>query len=305
MIVLVADNPSMGAAYNMVPVMQEWDETHLLCAQPDGWREWDPGLVLTPENMARARELVACADEVIAIGVSGLHLLAKLESDLRAWRGASAFLMDQAYWRYSRQTNELMEDMGIGRVFVLPNLAPKAPAGAIPILQPVVVPDVPPRKSTDVITVVHAPGTEKKRVQKGSAMIRHVIKDVPGVLYREIVGLSHAQSLAFKDSAHIVIDQIPAKGWTHGLGMNGEEGLARGAVVLSHMYDKEVTETTPWDYPPVISVHNAEKLRATLCDLRSMGAGALVAMGWVGYRWAKAHISPEAWLARFRSYFEE
>ncbi len=304
MLTVLVPDPSFGAAYNIVPALNMWQETRLISRRADGFRVWDRGLALdTPANFFVAHTLIEASAFTLVVGVEGIKILQGIGND--AWirdRRIVAFMMGSRYGEHGATINNLMTDLGVDHLYVLPNLLDVAPKCAIPILQPVVIPET--IEKPDRLTIMHAPGTPKKRQQKGTDMIERVIGRLGSEYdfdYRSIMWMDHVACLKVKQRAHIFIDQIPSKKWTHGLGMSGEEAMAVGSVVITAMYDQfAVKDFLPMS--PIVYAYHGKELEFQLRQLLPLSCGELEKKGRIARQWAMENLSYKAWLAYFRKY---
>jgi len=309
MITVLVPDPSFGAAYNMVPALRAWQDTRLISKRPDGFRTWDCGLLLDSfDNQLEAWRLIDASAFTLVVGVEGIKILQGIGDDrwIREKR-VVAFMMGKRYWENGVSTNNLMADLKIDHLYVLPNLLDVAPKHVVPMLQPVAVPETVERPS--FLTVMHAPGTPKKRDQKGTDVIERVVGKLSKDYqfdYRTVMWMDHAACLRIKQRAHIFIDQIPPEGQTRGLGMSGEEAMAAGSVVVTAMYDQsDLVEYWPVP-PPVLEAYDADELETHLRKWMMLDSREeLESLGKASRRWAVDNLSFGAWLAYFREHLPE
>lgn len=298
MIAIIAPDPSFGAAYNIRTALHG----ALICDRKDGWREWEPDILLDSEHgIWQARSVIQQAEHVLIISTWGLKTWAKIDTEHER---LAMLVVESRMERYPDECRTVIREAGIKQLFHLPNLSPYMPDRSVAMLQPVVVPETAPVKATDGPTIiVHTPGTEKKRHQKGSGQVQRVIDEMSvkhDIEYREIIMASHAETLAHRAAAHICIDQIPPAGWPRGLGLSGEESLAYGCATVSTMYPQTYAGTYP--YPPVHVADSGYGLKKRLNRLLVRPREWLIEQGRFNHAWAANHLSPEFWGAFYWTY---
>lgn len=318
MIAVVAHSPGFGAAYNIAPALrQHWQEAMLICREKDGYREWEPDITLRPlragDNwtdlpaLEVLAKVIERAEITFIVGESGLRWFAELQREMALrTRRIIAFIVDTAYAHDPRAANRIMAELGIKTVFVLPNLIPCAPLEAIPMWMPVSLPET--IHKAERLTIVHSPGTIKKRAQKGTAIIERAIDRLHAggadFDYETLIGLPQAEVLRRKARAHIVIDQIAPQDCEHGLGLSGLEGLACGAVTISAMpFEGNTAGYIP--SPPVYPAYSEAELMAVLASLLGRAAHDLALEGQRGRVWAERHIAFAPWVDYLRRYLPE
>lgn len=309
MIAVVAHSPGFGAAYNIVVALrQHWQEATLVCYEKDGYREWEPDIALRAMGaeaaMAVLAETIEHADMTLAIGETGLRLLLSIENvDWLRTKRIAAFMVDTAYARNPRAANAIIRELGVTAVFALPNLIPCAPSWAVPMWMPIAMPEN--IHKAERVTIVHSPGTLKKRAQKGSDLIERMIDrlrdDGAAFDYETLMGLPQAEVMRRKARAHVVIDQVARQDCEHGLGLSGLEGLACGAVTLSAMpYEGNTAGFIP--SPPVIPVYSEIRLLDELSQLMEQSSTDWANEARRAREWAEQHVAFAPWVEYLRRY---
>lgn len=306
MITLLAYDTSFAAAYYLKKAFSLWEETRLIAMLPHTrWPE-DTDIILTDDNAADCRELIERSRFTMFADASGIWagMLEKLAPNPARWQAWAkkqrwvGFFGDTPYFYEPAYYNALMEEIKARALFILPDLMPLAPAGAVPLSHP--VERYAPIKKAGPLTIMHSPGTQKKRRQKGSERVERVIARLQArypFKYQTLMGLPHQECIALKSSAHIFIDQVPNPGRAAGLGRSGEEGLALGCVVLSSIYPQSSVEGF-FEYPPVRPVYDDDSLYTALDQL--IGGSTKEQLKQYmdeSLAWAEKYLYFEGWLA--------
>ncbi len=331
-IVIVADNPSMGATYRLPAVFRSVGiEARSIVRQPDGFREWPVDLL---SSDADAWPTLDAADVVLLIGTTAWKVVLGLCPDAAVYDWAKerrivAWEVESFYPRHALevQTN-VYERIGLARHFAMPDLIPSVPrmmlpdgtydpvVDAVPLLQPMVVADSVPAKSWPPL-IVHSPGTHRKAEQKGTATIMGALDEVMRMGHRfrakVLYYAPHIEVLSAKLGATIVIDQLPGDDQPYGLGNSGLEGLASGAVTITRSYNETLTKGY-FRHPPILNadnqghlVHQIDLVLRTLKDwsVAPLSDQCTVNPTWVDVRqaasikWAQQHVSYRAWAEYF------
>lgn len=301
-----------------------WEETHLISLRRD-WRDFDPGIILTDENVGKCRTLVEKSRFVFIVAIPGFTTLSRIcpkRKEFSRWaRGLRIipFINGTRYTekylyedeetgeilcvRQNEEYNRLMDEMGIKTRFAPPDLFHLVPKDTILLFPPIVYPKKPkkPRK----ILIAHSPGTKDKRIQKGT---RHIEKTIAALQkkfdfnYQTIMGRrKHKECLALKAPAHIFIDQIPPILRHSGLGKSGLESLAFASVVLSAWRWPEQCGKF-FEPPPILPVYERQGLLSLLETLLDMPRWMLDEWGKKSRQWAKKHIAMGSWLEYMGQY---
>lgn len=304
MITILAYDTSFAAAYNLRKAFSLWEETRLITMLPhERWPE-DTDILLTQDNAREYRRLIEKSRFTMFADASGIWagMLEQIGPvDWKRWAKRQkwvAFFGDTPYFYDAATYNKLMEEIGCKTLFILPDLMHLAPAGAIPLHHP--VPRYEPVAKAGKLTIMHSPGTNKKRRKKGSDRIERVIerlrRDGHSFDYETLMGLSNAECVARKATAHIFIDQLPAPGLPAGLGRSGEEGLSLGCVVLTSIYTNKNVEGF-FELPPVTPVYDEDDLYLALKGIITHYTKEALAEHMALSRvWAEKYLHFEGWL---------
>lgn len=310
MITILALDTSFAAVGYMRAAFSQWEETRLITLLNNDRYPQDTDILLTNETVAKCRALVEDSRfTVLGDGAGfGKGMIARLAPDPEWARQQQwvPFFGDSAYFLHHKSYNEQLYDLGVKQFFVLPNLLPQAPPGAVPLHHPLPPLEIPGKHQK--LTVTHSYAYAGKKHQKGTEIIEQVITELQAeaefdFAYIPLTQMTHAEAMALKGRCHIVIDQIPQGDRPAGLGRSGTEGLGLGCVVLSRMY--------PWHClrgfmkpPPVTSIYDAASLRFHLepylrhRDLvETIGAESRV--------WAEKYLFYDTWLDYFEHWLNQ
>ena len=322
MIAIVADSPSLGAGYRLKDAFAPFDECRVIYRQPDSYRGWPVDLIVSDENRAECRSVAELSRWLLVIGRSGLDVLKSLYADcdlgdtmIQAYLPPMVAYQVESFYRDDVEHHSINQEWArwpVAAHYAMPDLLPLAPIGTVPLLQPMQVPAVVPQKEWPPL-IVHSPGTEKKRVQKGSLTIARAIhalhSHVPAgaerplpFVYEEILGRPHEYVLARKETAAIVIDQVPDPGLPYGVANSGLEGLAAGCVVLSAMYPENDLNSGYFERPPVLPVYSEREVFETLLLLLTSTPERLGLQQCRGWDWVRRHLALRPWLDYFVKY---
>jgi len=299
MILVVAHDTTFGNAH----LIKQAVGGKLITYEEEIWR---PEIQDTIDGMIRrdaekCRGIIAAADKVLLVGASAFRILDDLDNpplpETEIW------YTDSAYLRYSRAHNERAQEMGIKRVFAMPDLMHLAPQGTKPLLHPISL--MPEAEKPNVKTIAHSPGTKGKRWQKGSDEIEAVIDELRTIadydfIYNCIMHKSHQECLQQKMEAHIFIDKLltvdgPSRRLRFGLGKSGLEALAAGCVTLcAH----PIVDNKYFEMPPIIRIDDMIDLDIELRQLLEMDTDELTIWGLRGRKWIAQYWAVEngAWL---------
>lgn len=321
MIVVVADNPSMGATYRMpealAPLARD-GQVKTIVKQLDGWREWRADVVLNPArpdptseisfleaadraHIAQdARSLIEDADWLLVMGMTGMDTLGDVTGCITP-RAPMVVYHPESFYRGERAAdfNRFCDGLVVA-TFAMPDLwaGGQCPPGTAPLLQPMIVPPAPPAKTLGLY-VVHSPGTAKKYIAKGSEEIADGVALAAESLgrdlsYRCILEASHEETLAQKRVAHVCIDQVPPDGYPAGLGNSGCEGLALGCHTISRY---EVDTSAYFPNPPIAVAHNADQVATQILAYAKAYPKAQESMRRQAWEWALQNLAFDPWRA--------
>lgn len=271
MIVILVYGPDFAASENLTKAFALMDETQLISLHPTDWRKYDEGLLISPQTIDRAGELVTKADLIFLGDSLAFETLATVSPEVDWVKFARSkrtvgYFGDSFYFYKSRYYDGLCEATEMQPLFLLPNLIPLANIDAIPLHHPMEMMNA---AKPERVTIMHAPGTPKKSRQKGTEAIERVVcllEQDYEFDYQRLMNLTAAECKEVKAQAHIVIDQLPPNGMVQGLGRTGIEALAAGSVVLTTMYPTDILAGY-FEPPPVLNVRNETELEQQLRQL--------------------------------------
>jgi hypothetical protein len=304
-IAILVHGPDFACSENLTRAFSLWGETRLVSLRESDWRGYDPGLVASEATMPEVRAVVDAADVLVLGDATALWALGRVSpvADWVKWartKKVVAFFGDSAYHNHHQFYDGLCVEVGVRRLFLLPNLVPLTALDAVPLHHP--MPAAEHRKA-ERLTVMHAPGRDGKAVAKGTAEIERAVERLQEELdfdYQRLMHLTLAECLAVKGAAHVVVDQVPPPGAIHGLGRSGLEALAAGSAVASRMYDAGLVRGF-FDPPPVVNVKNGEHLEHKLRRLLEDGTLREDLMR-RSLEWARQNVELEPWLSYVARY---
>lgn len=317
MIVVLADNPSLGATYRLrealAPLSKD-GKVGVIVKQHDEWRwhDFGPDVVLTPNNFIaadeyaasvtqKARKLIEEADWLFMVGMTGYDVLEAIYGPgmrySAPWPHIVLYHVESFYrGERARAFDAYESSIGVVKTFAMPDLWEQRRDTAVPLLQPMMVPPAPPAKTANLY-IVHSPGTEKKAIAKGSDTIDRGVALATEKLGRDVdlwVGIDqpHAEVLRRKAIAHVCIDQVPPDDYPTGLGNSGCEGLALACVTMSR-YKVDTGEY--FAPPPIINVESATDIAYHLTAYWKLGTTMRDRQRRRSWAWAVGHLGVEAW----------
>jgi len=279
-------------------------EVSLIVAMPDvyGFHTEYPSIVLQGAGrtgIEAARRAVGGADRLCLAAMPALtHVLPALYGDspettafVRS-KGGAILLTDSHLLRDPPEARRKIAEAGL-RSLAMPDKMPYAPEGARPWWPPTALSMSAAKAPMPPCIVCHSPGKRSREEQKGTAIIEeaiHSVRPTVAVSYLPLRGLSHADALEARRSAHVFIDQVPEPmpvedgrpPWRGGLGKSGLEALAAGCAVVSS------GDALP---PPVIHADRAD-LAETLARL-VLDPAAVAEAGAAGRQWVNDHAAPD------------
>jgi hypothetical protein len=314
MITIIAHDPTFAAAYNLRKAFSLREETRLITLLPhERWPE-DTDILLTEDNAAECRKLIERSRFTMIADASGiakgmLRLLAPKKRDWLKWaadRRWIPFWGDKAYYYDADSYNQLMEQLGATVIFTMMDLMYLAPKGAIPLCHPVADPGWPIEKPRQ-FTVMHSPGTNKKRRLKGTerieAAVNRIKVEYPKIDYITIMGMLHADCVALKKQAHVFIDQVPDPGLPAGMGRSGEEALAMGAIVITALNGQQYLKGH-FETPPVLTAYTDDGLDTALRAVCGLDRTTLAEWSAASRMWAEKYLLFEGWLNYVERYIK-
>jgi hypothetical protein len=312
MITVLAVDPSFGASYNVKKALSAVDETILICTHLDKWRHRPADTIdyhLSPKTAYICADLVKESRFTFLVGGSACSVMEHLPGH-RTWArelNLAAWFTDTHYRKHSKKVNTSLRSWGCKTFFALPDdvYLSNVPMGTIPLMQPISLKNLQEKAAT--LTIMHSPGTNTKRVQKGSDAIEEVIVRLQkeyDFTYECLVRLPHAECLTRKAKAHIFIDKLPSEA-SIGLGKSGLEALASRAIVLSAMYDPKFSAAY-FDSSPVLRIDDSLDLEDTLRSLLDLSSQHLQMLGIRSRSWIEKYwgLENNAWLEYFREFVE-
>lgn len=305
MISIIVYGPDFACSENLTKVLSKWGKVQLICVNHSDWRNYDEGLVYNEDTRDEIHSILDSSHVLFLGGATSIHCLAKIAPSVNWLNWAKsktvmAYFGDSAYFKSPRFYDGICTALGVNTLFLLPNLMPLSGINAVPLHHPMPVKWV---DKDENLTIVHAPGRDGKAMQKGTETIEIAItelKDEYNFEYKRLMYLTIEECLNVKNSAHIVIDQIPPDGVPYGLGRTGTEGLATGSAVFTRMYDTSVLQGY-FEPPPVVDVQNEKDLILELGNLLG-DTNKLTSLQNHSLAWAQEHIAFEPWLKYVEKY---
>lgn len=304
MISILVHGPDFASSENLTRALSLWDTTQLICINKSDWREYDEGLVYSEKTKEKIHDVLDRSHTLFLGDATSIHCLAQISPATNWVKWASTkrvipYFGDSAYFKHPQFYNGLINALGAKVLFLLPNLLPLNKK-AIPLHHPMHVRWVDKNKN---LTVVHAPGRDGKADQKGTELIEIAITELENDFefdYKRLMHLTIEECLNVKNSAHIVVDQLPPKGRPYGLGRTGTEALAVGSAVVTRLYDTSVLDKF-FDTPPVIDVQSEKQLILELGKLLG-NRDKLFNVQKESLEWAAENIDYPQWLGYVEKY---
>ena len=299
MIAIVVHGPDFASSENLTRVFKKWGDVNLICINPSDWRRYDEGLLYDEHTEDKIHSVLDQSDIIFLGDATSLLCLAKTcpALDWVNWcksKTTIAYFGDSAYFKNPRFYDGLCEAMGVKRLFLLPNLMPLTSLSAVPLHHPMPVRWV---DKDENLSVAHAPGRDGKALQKGTEIIEIIVAELQGNYefdYKRLQYLTIKECLEIKNTAHIVIDQMPLNGVPYGMGRTGTEALAVGSAVMTRMYDTSVLRGF-FEPPPTLDIQNEkqlqEKLGILLGNRDNLGKVQKESLAW-----AEEHVAFDKWL---------
>jgi len=282
----------------------------LVIAEADAYRFCDafrPTIFAGRDGASNAADACTSADRFVLCGTPALtHLLPRLPdraADLLKENGGILLVGDSHILQRPREVNETIGEFPGIHVLAMPDKVPYLERCDGIFWPPVDVPEAGERPS-DSILVCHSPGKASRLDWKGSACIRQAIETVaadnPGLVYRELRGLPHAECCLERARCDVFVDQIiggvavpGAPDWHGGIGKSGLEALAAGCRVVA----------TGDNLPAVCDrVESPDAFPAVLTSLIGQVSENPGARFWDGIIWAERNASPTAVVQLLESY---
>jgi len=304
MISILVHGPDFASSENLTKALSLWGTTQLICINKSDWREYDEGLVYSEETKDEIHDVLDRSHTLFLGDATSVHSLAKISpsSNWISWASTKRvipYFGDSAYFKHPQFYNGLVNALGAKTLFLLPNLIPLN-KNAVPLHHPMPVQWV--DKNED-LTIVHAPGRDGKAAQKGTETIEIAITELENDFefeYKRLMHLTIDECLNVKNSAHIVIDQLPPDGVPYGIGRTGTEALAVGSAVVTRLYDTGVLDGF-FEKPPVIDVQSEEQLILELGKLLE-DKDKLFKIQKESLSWAAENIDYPQWLKYIERY---
>jgi len=298
---ILVHGPDFACSENLTRAFALWGDTHLISLKDTDWRNYDPGLVISDDTLDEAWRLADEADLLVLGDATSFHCLAKIGSvNWLSWarqKRIIAFFGDTQYYQHPEYYDGLLLEIGVSRLFLLPNLINLTGLDAVPLHHPMPVIDY--EKTEGVRSIIHSPGRDGKLLAKGTREVEGIINMLRDegyeFDYQRLMHLPLCECLAIKGQAHIVIDQLPPPNYPRGLGRSGLEALATGSAVVSAMYpEKNLRDFFPM--PPVVAVNDVNELYLALQKLLS-DTGYLTDLQARGQEWVAENVAFDPWLA--------
>jgi hypothetical protein len=247
-ILILAEDPSFGAAANLVKALRK--EGHsvgsiFLRKDPKGfWEKLSTCRYIEPigDNQKVVIYDQDCGfDHLIFVGSNAFESFPIPERKTPT----TVILTDSHYLRNYERLNLEFDAAGVN-VMAMPDLMPYRQGRPTAIYYPPFNLCNYKRKKNDHFTICHSPGPKDATNEKGTFQIREQVQRFlhknPGAEYIEITGKTHAESIEIKSKAHVFIDQlvppgVKPNGYAGGLGKSGVEAMQLSCYTITNQME--------------------------------------------------------------------